>query len=91
MKNKANGTAFEQRLQPAVYYALDRLARSAWGKQGIGKCELAPVRRKLADSGFAESVKGEPKRIMAITLEGFRALERERILRQIQGLAFRKR
>jgi hypothetical protein len=58
--------------------AMERLARSSWGKQGIGKCPNATVRKALTLAGFARKVKGEADDIMALTLSGFRALEHMR-------------
>jgi hypothetical protein len=69
------GTKNKNRLQARIAKALERLARSTWGKQGIGKVPNALTRIALADNGLANFSRkhGDP-RIMALTLKGFRAL-----------------
>jgi hypothetical protein len=70
-------------LTDATYFALQRLARSSWGFQGCGKCSKKDVWIDLVHAGFARPVRSENKKILAITLSGFRALEAERWAREL--------
>lgn len=68
-----------------IMTALERLARSSWGKQGIGYCPTSRLRKRILKLGYAKYVKGEPAHVMALTLNGFRALERWKVSKAISG------
>jgi hypothetical protein len=69
--------------------AMERLAGSSWGKQGIGACPNRRVRQRLIESGFAKPVNGEPDRILSLTLKGFREVEKLRWDDRIRGSRLR--
>lgn len=66
-----------------VFKALERIASSSWGKQGIGACKSMRMRDYLQKQGWIRVCPKEPHRIVAMTLNGFRALEEERWNRKI--------
>lgn len=76
-------TSAKSTLTDATFYALQRLARSYWGFQGCGKCSKKDVWIELVHAGYARPIRSESKKILALTLTGFRALEAERSAREL--------
>ncbi len=65
-------------LSRTAFETLDNLARARWGMQGAGICNNSDVFVELVRSGLARPIIGEPKRILVVTLRGFRLLEERR-------------
>jgi hypothetical protein len=57
-----------------AFRALERLAASTWGKQGIGGCRNKAVWIELVHRGLAHPIQNEEEHILAVTLKGFRTL-----------------
>jgi hypothetical protein len=57
-----------------TFQALQRLANSTWGKQGIGGCRNKAVWIELVHRGLAHPIQNEEEHILALTLKGFRTL-----------------
>jgi hypothetical protein len=68
------------KLEPDMHSALERLARSNRGRQGVGCITSAKIAMRLFQTGYARPVKDhEERNICAVTLDGFRYLEMKRL------------
>jgi hypothetical protein len=70
------------RLDRQLFQAMSRLARSCWGAQGIGRCADGALWIEMVHEGYARPVKSQGKFILALTVNGWRALEAERQARR---------
>jgi hypothetical protein len=67
------------KLDPDMQTALEKLARSNRGRQGVGFVSSAKVAMRLFQMGVARPVKDhEERNVCAVTLDGFRYLEAKR-------------
>ena len=72
-----------QEISDRLYQALEKLASSRWGLQGMGSISNANLWMELVHRGWARPVIGQEKKILSLTLRGFRVLEEERWNRKI--------
>lgn len=71
-----------ERMGNTVFEVLDRLAKSQHrGNQGEGFCVSRQMWVTLVHRKYAAPVIGQPEKVLALTLRGFRALEEERVAR----------
>jgi|GEM_PF-6453131 len=61
-----------------LYAAMERLASSSWGQQGVGACADPLTRLALLTRNLARPVRSQPEHVLALTLLGFRTLEAHR-------------
>ena len=73
----------EMPVNEKCFQALERLARSSWGHQGVGMCKSTAIWMQLVHDGLAKPLIGEPKEVLALTLKGFRTLEAMRQKRNL--------
>lgn len=67
-----------KKLDPDTHNALQKLAQSSHGRQGIGVCASAKIAMQLFQMGVARPVRDDEKNICAVTLDGWRYLEAKR-------------
>lgn len=70
-----------------LFRALSRLARSSWGSQGVGECPDPMTRLELLSQRLARTLPGQPDHVLALTLSGFRRLEKLRFEAEIRKIA----
>jgi len=73
------------KLEPDIEKALAHLARSKFGRQGIGFVKSSKIAMRLFQLGHARAVKSNERNLCAVTLDGFRYLEQRRLEEENEG------
>jgi hypothetical protein len=66
------------KIESQLEAALEKLARSSWGVQGVGFCKDSRIAVRLFALGFASPVRGKEQNVCRVTLDGFRYLAARR-------------